>query len=249
MKIENRPKAVYKYHKINEHLLSLISQNQLWFSHQLALNDPYDCRYSFSDSYLSSLFTKATTTLLKDLQDLNPFFKDINQEKFLEIMLPTLKSEKWMNNFYDLQFGEMLGWCLCCFTTEAENELMWAHYADSNKGVCLEFNLSHTPELYEKLFPVKYSDDYPEINSTDEIVDALFVKRNAWSTEKEWRILSNTKGGKIFSKKSLTGIYFGCNAKASDVEMVKNLLVENNYNNVALKQFKFAGKGIVMTDI
>lgn len=78
-----------------------------------------------------------------------------------------------MNGFYNMLFKEGLGWCASCFTTDPTNEIMWAHYADGNKGVCLEFDLSTTPDLHEKTFPVEYNDTFPVINSVDDLPEAL----------------------------------------------------------------------------
>lgn len=237
---------VYKYHRINQHLLDLIRTGQLWFSHQNELNDPFDCKYALSESYLMSLFKNSTGTLLKDLQDRLPQFKDLCHDEFFKIMLPTLKSDGWMNGFYNMLFGDMLGWSVCCFTTDPLNELMWAHYADNNKGVCLEFDLTKSPDLHEKLNPVDYNDTFPEINSMDELPKALLTKRTAWTMEYEWRILSNVKGAKAFDKNSLTAVYFGCYVTKKTIDDIRQYMISYGYKKVAFKQLDLRIKGVTI---
>lgn len=237
--IIDRPKVFFKFHKINEYLFDLIKSGNLWFSAQEELNDPYDCKYSLSDEYFLSLLKNSCSHFLRDLQDRVPQFKNIDSDRFFEIMLPTLKTEDWLNGFYNILFKDGLGWCVCCFTTDLTNEIMWAHYADSNKGVCLEFDLSTTPELHEKIFPIEYNDTFPIINSMNELPEALLRKRKAWQYEKEWRILTNVRGAKPFNKLSLTRIYFGCNVSKHKIDEIRNLLIANDYKKVEFKQFNF----------
>ena len=244
-----RPNIVYKYHKINQYLFDLIDTNCLWFSHQNELNDPYDCKYALSDQVLLQLLNTSSMSVLEDLQKTNPTFCGISQESFFENMLPRLKSDEWMNGLYNLMYGKMLGWSVCSFTAKPMNELMWAHYAEMHKGVCLKFNLSLTPELNEKLNQVRYTNNFPVINSMEDLPNALLTKRNAWSYEDEWRILTNVRGAKPFIKASLEAIYFGCYADKEKIEDIRVLTVKNGYKDLDFKQLSFHVKGVKLKPI
>lgn len=81
--------------------------------------------------------------------------------------------------------------CVACFSGTCQNEPMWAHYADNENGICLEYrvtNINGSPCLrlysvvrtnptsdpakwqvltgahWETILPVVYSDEYPEID-------------------------------------------------------------------------------------
>lgn len=221
---------------MNKNLIDLLANGRLWFSAQEELNDPCDCKYLLSDDYLLKMLRKSTDKLIKHLHERFPQSKDLNSDKFLEFMLPTLKSDDWLNGLYNMLFNEGLGWCVCSFTSDPNNELMWAHYANCNKGVCLEFDLAQTPELHEKIFPVEYNDTLQIVNSIDELDLALLRKRTAWKYEKEWRILSNIKGYRSFNKASLTGIYFGTNVSIDIINIIREHMKNNGYNNIEFKQ-------------
>ena len=54
-----------------------------------------------------------------------------------------------------------------CFTDSPSNMLMWSHYADSHKGICLEFDTEKnelTPNVFDKIYQVEYTKSYPKIN-------------------------------------------------------------------------------------
>lgn len=125
-----------------------------------------------------------------------------------------------------------------CFSLELNNILMWAHYADNHKGVCLEFeieefdknyNLSGTEIFknglleneifkeitYNSLPLIKYY-HYLQSFTDDDNKDVPFheiltTKSSCWEYEKEWRYIIPDKNGtlKEINKKSLKSIIFG----------------------------------------
>lgn len=92
---------------------------------------------------------------------------------------------------------------VCCLCTSNKNRLMWSHYADSHKGICIEYDFSEClgadcqpmPVYYSNArpkFPWKVAVDHsPEIQreATIHFMDALLTKDEAWSYENEWRLL------------------------------------------------------------
>ena len=52
---------------------------------------------------------------------------------------------------------------VACFTENNIFPLMWSHYADSHKGLCLEYDLTRLPKGYRYgILPVIYSDTKTE---------------------------------------------------------------------------------------
>ncbi|MCB9345323.1 MAG: DUF2971 domain-containing protein [Lewinellaceae bacterium] len=135
---------------------------------------------------------------------------------------------------------------ISCFSTEFDNMLMWAYYADGHKGMCLEFNTEYEP--FSKIHKVKYSNETPTVDaniilndSTDhhEIVEAyLLSKYEDWSHEREWRIL-HTQNRITFGYKSnaLTGIYFGSKISFTDLEIIA-LIIKGQHSNCKFYQME-----------
>jgi hypothetical protein len=74
---------------------------------------------------------------------------------------------------------------ILCFSGTWHNPLMWSHYADRHKGLCLGFDVPDTI-----VREVKYTTVRPKLGkniSEDEIASLLYLKYAGWSYEKEWR--------------------------------------------------------------
>lgn len=87
-----------------------------------------------------------------------------------------------------------------CFTRHFDHPLLWSHYADSHKGVCLVFNnLDNLCPLFKFAAPVEYTDLPPKIrlldyylnkdNFINDIHKVFHTKQSAWSYENEWRVV------------------------------------------------------------
>ncbi|MCI6989734.1 MAG: DUF2971 domain-containing protein [Campylobacter sp.] len=101
---------------------------------------------------------------------------------------------------------------ICCFSLKDEidiysDALMWSHYANSSRGIRIEFDLDPSFEADE----VKYLDfgDFPTINSDEEFArkfkKIMTTKHKAWKYERENRVLTD----KQFVKIEIKNITFG----------------------------------------
>lgn len=128
---------------------------------------------------------------------------------------------------------DFLGTYVCCFSKDNTSTLMWAHYADSNKGICIEYEFDKLPPgnlLRDSIFPVAYT-EIP-INLRDLLedkqnkvytypIDAAVLcsalnKAKIWEYEQEWRIIfvlasssENTQRLSINSVIHPSSIYLG----------------------------------------
>jgi hypothetical protein len=80
---------------------------------------------------------------------------------------------------------------MACFSTNWQEPIMWGHYADSNKGMVLGFELvSNRFDMREVRYPSarkKISLD-PQTITHSQYIDAVgFIKYEGWSYEKEHR--------------------------------------------------------------
>jgi Protein of unknown function (DUF2971) len=92
---------------------------------------------------------------------------------------------------------------------------MWSHYADSHKGICLEFDLEAAgPKTV--VLPVVYVADalvgkFSDVESLSKTMTAaLYHKCTDWAYEQEWRLIRlDGSGPKQFPPRMLSGIIFG----------------------------------------
>ena len=55
-------------------------------------------------------------------------------------------------------------WYAACFSKTYEHQSMWTHYAETGKGVCLEFETDHLEIQHCQLLDVAYADYLPEVD-------------------------------------------------------------------------------------
>ena len=108
---------------------------------------------------------------------------------------------------------------VCCFSASVKNPLLWSHYGDQHRGVCIGFNLNRTPKpklhkvLYGGSRSVKTSLIAKAILKNDQEAqklldrDVLLRKAPPWKYEREWRLLGN-RGDQV-SPLKLVDVTFG----------------------------------------
>src|SRR5262245_41537042 len=74
-----------------------------------------------------------------------------------------------------------------CFCREWSNAVMWSHYADRHKGICLGFDIPDG-----KVQEVAYATDRLQLVTSKPLDESvlkalLYTKSKDWSYEKEWR--------------------------------------------------------------
>lgn len=122
---------------------------------------------------------------------------------------------------------------LCSFTEKNDNNLMWSHYTNNHKGICIEYK----PELFEYLktlkgyvafWKINYSDEPPIVKVLEDVNSKvqkiMFNKQSEWKYENEHRIvfLSNKDTEFIpIDRKFIKAIYIG---SRTDIEIDKKIL-------------------------
>lgn len=92
----------------------------------------------------------------------------------------------------DPQWAEALG--VLCLASSPSDILMWSHYGDSHRGVCVQFHGAFEP--FSCARRVTYSSDRPlvpfrkNLVLDDETAEAiLLTKSHHWQYEQEWRVI------------------------------------------------------------
>lgn len=98
---------------------------------------------------------------------------------------------------------------LLCFSSTWQEPLMWAHYGDKHRGVCLGFEVAdRLPQkvnyISERLSHDFSSESVPFSSRAAQLVNqSLYTKHIGWSYEKEWRVYTSLdepeKDGRYFA--------------------------------------------------
>lgn len=153
----------------------------------------------------------------------------------------------------------------CCFSSKNDSTLMWAHYAESNKGICIgyDFNaLNENSILRKSLFPIAYSNrplDLSKLFNEKSKSDVLYpydtaalctalCKAKCWKYEHEWRLIFDSSFIKQNSqylsypfKINISIILFG-------FDFLKNLFYNKSDNKANYDRKKNFEKLIMLLD-
>ncbi len=210
-----KPKYLYRYRSLangaDKYVERMICHNELFFSKPSSFNDPFDCRaiYKPDISYenFCSMAKNKYPNLYSELE-LRSKYKQLND------------SNEGTEIYYEETLKKVN---IICLTTSKRNILMWAHYANSHQGICLEFKRDSS--LFAESNFVRYSRERPIITENDSneirIIKTFLTKSKDWKYEKEWRICKKDDLYK-FQPEALTGIILGAKISLEDKNKVIN---------------------------
>jgi len=87
---------------------------------------------------------------------------------------------------------------ICSFCECNDSLLIWSHYADQHKGICIEYDFTDCDEIRPFIQPVFYTNKIFKIKSLNEfnVLNSLMAslfKSKEWEYEKEWRVTIPTR--------------------------------------------------------
>jgi hypothetical protein len=123
---------------------------------------------------------------------------------------------------------------VCCFAGSAKNDLMWSHYAEGHRGVCLQFERVRDIATFSQALRVHYEPGLPTLNYIDHDEFArglgrmLFSKSPDWRYERENRIFLDGQANRYlpFEASALRKLIFGCKAIPVFIASVLTMLTE-----------------------
>lgn len=224
---------IFKYRNIDS-TKKILDNNSLWFSSPNDFNDPFDCQ----------IVPNTNNTL----DEIESFLRSNSEGRINESQIKNLAKEtfetpgKW-KSIIEQTFDKIVNKSgVCCFTKNEKNLLMWSHYTESHKGVCLKFDILKDTDFFVYPLPVNYRDDYPDYNHLGNrqtlVNDIVLSKSNDWSYEQEIRVLKIHENGLIpFKKNALIEIIFGCKTPKREIDEIISLSVTKGYT-IKFKQAK-----------
>jgi hypothetical protein len=212
----------YKYLLTNKYALNIIKHSEIYLSKPLYFNDPFDCK---SNVYYQGTYKEWFDKL-----------KSIGYNEIYSHQLATQYQNKYLTiDELNLNKIDRESHGIFCLTKDPKNILMWSHYADSHKGICLEFTpvkngnyigfpidpsysisdpidnlLSITKVSYSKQMPPAYNHIKQNIKH---YIEFLLTKHKQWQYEKEFRVIfpiDYIKNNPVQIERScISGVIFG----------------------------------------
>jgi hypothetical protein len=230
MTIKPLPQRLYKYRSFNVYSLRLLSQAEIYYSDPRKFNDPLDCkptikvdvdraaleRLCYKMLRTSGLNKEESTETINDLRNSSTEHEDcetdLDAAEYYEASLATE-----IKSLFDAEMGRKGVFSL---SETWRSPLMWSHYADEHRGICLEYDTTEIP--HPDLAAVNYRS--PRSIKASDLIECkmqasseaerrvhntyFFSKSPQWQYEKEWRDIRNSSGVAA-TRFPITAIYFG----------------------------------------
>ena len=226
---EIRPVKLYKYRHWNDNTKKILINNELYFQSAENFNDPFDANIILDMDATPAEWISRAVLLHNHYGGEMP---KSEYQKMCSVLYHITEEERayFSKNVTELVTQEVRkNTGIYCFTKSEDNILMWSHYANEHKGICLEFDHS-APALFSAA-KVNYCFDYPKVNYFTSTYDELmniryFTKAKDWEYEQEYRIVIPDFSSQIKAIESqiITGAICGCCMPDEDIKEVIAIL-------------------------
>jgi DUF2971 family protein len=145
----------------------------------------------------------------------------------------SVRERRDYDNFTQSVRDEKLGIGIASLSETWNNELMWAHYADSFRGICISYSvsrlLSGLPQRCA-LSRVAYGDkpyflNLAAMRGQTKARAILSTKNLKWSYEREWRLFSARSGRAYYRNDAISSVYLGARMSEADQELIRERLL------------------------
>lgn len=228
-KLQVKEDTFFSFRSINMYSIEDITNNTITVSSPKSFNDPLDPPITLAAKHK---------------------FKNLETQKNEQFFLESLEKVR-----------------IKCFVSEIDlktnkkkepylNTLMWAHYANSHRGICIKYKLS--PRLIKrnnKITGLFAAVEYPKKNfnitpkNHFEFNECFLTKQKEWEYENEIRLIyfnannsENFQPLKFEEENIIEAIYFGYRCSRTEKDTIKNILkhkpkikffqMEIDYNNI-----------------
>lgn len=237
---EKCPKYVYMYIPKIEYVESNVVNGRFHIQVPANFNDIFDSAYSLNENDFKNIaYTNAPIEQFvyfthvdykKQVKEI--LYSNMNTSKrfdeALEILYKSNIDKKVLDEAKHLVLKyssnmQAFNNKIACFTEVNDSILMWAHYANNMKGMCLRFDTEKDPILFKNLHKVIYS----KFRGDNFGFNFYFIKSLDWSYEQEWRIVVDQEDDFIYTK-AIDAIIMGSRINIQD--FMKCQVLATKYN-------------------
>ena len=216
LKIIEFENSFYSFRTVNKYLLSDLINQEITLTSPSEFNDPFD---PFLFKFLEFRRKKILQDSVYDIKSLCDAYEYLKIRCFV-------RDNKTEDDRMEFAY---------------KNKLMWAHYADSYKGICIMYRFNSNildSQIVEKKFSYWHEVKYDELKFKDKgsaDTELLFATKNeSWKYENEVRLIHfnadcETKQTQVpLSKISgkIEAVFFGLRCSESDKKTIMKILGE-----------------------
>ncbi|MBO4121101.1 DUF2971 domain-containing protein [Cupriavidus gilardii] len=189
---------LYKFYSLDPsrwtYFERLLLQGEIYLSHPSQFNDPFDCAPAMNSRGVTN--KKEILRLFNEAGKRTPDSRETRRSKARTFASTPRKWREVLFHSKALRFIQDVG--VFCMASRRDHPLMWSHYANSHRGICIEFGTK--TGLFQVANKVIYSEEMPvyDLTSDDysEYRSIYLTKAPFWSYENEYRLLCHRRDPK-----------------------------------------------------
>lgn len=167
----NIPERLYRYRTINEYSISALEKDEIWGSTIHTFNDPFECLPCYNiktidndikadlsgDSFIKKMQMVRNNEIPPEvakyltpeqISSFSIYAQQMSDNPAIFNMIYKQLINTWNENMDMLESNFIIDivrhegfYNIACFSETNSSTLMWAHYSDSNKGFCIEYDI------------------------------------------------------------------------------------------------------------
>lgn len=241
------PPKLYKYRAFDVHALDLVANHRVSYSDPRRFNDPLDCNPTIVVDCGTASLEKLLSAMVHDVGSVSEIISNArylstdpgDKSSLTDAERNEAYSQILTSRIKDLIRAEMSRNGVFVLAERWDCPLMWSHYGDEHRGICVEFDTVHKNcrQLkkinYESSGIIKTSELYLwKIENSklakEQVFDTyFFTKSKDWQYEREWRDI-NEQSGVQFSPFLISAVYFGMRCDFVVVSTMVKLLCDSD---------------------
>lgn len=191
--------SLFKYMPWPGFARETLLEQRIWYSSMSAFNDPFEGIYDIKDDISMHAAIALAAKVKADCH-----WDEVEEYIRSRVLHPRHDSLVLSNEFkllvkqrVEAARDQIRSLGVLSLSMVPDSILLWSHYADEHKGICIEFerNIDEDSGILEKSRPVIYSDMYPTPSVDQLVLDpraltnkVVYTKSHHWAYEKEWRL-------------------------------------------------------------
>lgn len=201
------PRRLYKYRPFNVFCLRLLTHAEVSYSNPRTSNDPLDCDPTIEVDINRNALERLCYTFLRQTQTEDQATSEIYNYRYISSEYGDFRTESHVEDYLKRMLAQRIKdeldrelWSkgVLSLSERWDSVLMWSHYADNHRGMCIEFDTTELPHPnlraveYRAPRRVRASDLFKwkrrqSADAEQRIRDTyFFAKAGPWRYEKEW---------------------------------------------------------------
>lgn len=236
--------SLCKFTTLNKNIINALFDNKIWHARADTLNDPFECYFNFIKE-----LPKSTDALSKLMEDSNYWvkneFKEKERQGAIKLLLASDEDELRSRILTKVSDHEvklktsMMSLNVCSLSNAYDEPLMWSHYSDGMRGICLIYDRDKLKNSSLEFDIVQYEKKPPDLDFFDayqnykemDLGRLILTKHTGWKYEKEYRSIMfpiSTDSKELgalctLEESTLKAIIIGSKASKVDIALIATL--------------------------